>query len=497
MMGNYRNFLFITIAELIEFSSNFLIIYLITKIYTPDSFALYSITNSFIAFFLIIANFGIGSTIIKFLTEKKKSSYSEINKVVSTSFRIVFFISLIISILLFLNSDLLENIYDMNGLSGVIKFAALYFLLFNLVTFFEYLSIGLWMLKIYMVSKLFSSSFRLIILLISTNIKISIQEIFLLFFIIVSIQFLIILIVQTRKGLKIDIFKKYNFTINIFKFSIYIFLPEFLLFIITNFNQFILASFVSENIFSQFSLTLTIIQALSLPVMIFGKFVYPYASYFMERNKQKIRKLFNDVFYYGLLLMIPLTMYVFCFADSLILSIFGSEYINAITYSRIFVFYLNFKMLDVVGGHFLWAAGKVNIVFKLYFVSAISTLILSLILIPIYFSYGAIISIIIPHIFYIIYTLVLVKRVNEIKLVRKIKIQIFKILLTSTISLLISEIFRITMEQFFLEIINLIISSTIYLFLYILLNIITKTFSLKDIKKLVFNLKSDYTAKRK
>ena len=204
-----------------------------------------------------------------------------------------------------------------------------------------------------------------------------------------------------------------------------------------------------------------------------------------EETSDPIQKIFKSTFYYGLLIMIPITIFFFVFSDMIVVNLFGMVYYDASFYLRLFIFYLNFKMIDIVGGHFLWAANKPKLVFKLYGITAIFTIILSLILIPFFFAYGAILAIIIPHIIYIVITLSIVKRANKIQLNSIIKISLIKFILTSIVSSLVVQslilIFNINIYNFY----SLIIMSIVYFSCAVLLLLATRAIRLDQIKDLV------------
>ncbi|MFX0104826.1 MAG: oligosaccharide flippase family protein, partial [Candidatus Hodarchaeota archaeon] len=67
-INTFKNFLIISITEFIGFFANFITIYLLTHLYPPNEFGLYSFSFTFISFFTIIINFGLGSTLVRNLS---------------------------------------------------------------------------------------------------------------------------------------------------------------------------------------------------------------------------------------------------------------------------------------------------------------------------------------------------------------------------------------------------------------------------------------------
>ncbi|MFX0104098.1 MAG: oligosaccharide flippase family protein [Candidatus Hodarchaeota archaeon] len=405
----------------------------------------------------------------------------------------MFIFSALISFLLFLISTFIDTIYFIPNLGITLSYASIYLFFSNLIFYFESTFVGIWLFKYYSISKIIFNSLKLVIILLNLLINFSITLIIAFYALISLIHFLLFLVIQIRlKNIKKIFSLDFVLIKKILRFSVFIFLPEIFLFIITTFNQFILAYYISPYNFGIYSITFTIIQILSLPIIVFSNIVFPYVSYYMPKegeNGESIQKIFKSTFYYGLLIMIPITIFFFVFSDMIIVNFFSLAYYDASFYLRLFIFYLNFKMIDIVGGHFLWAANKPKLVFKLYAITAIFTVILSLVLIPFFFAYGAILAIMIPHIIYIITTLSIVKKANKIKLNSIIKISIIKFIISSIVSSLIVQSLILVLNVNIYNFYSLIILSIIYFGSVVLLLFATKAIQLDQIKDLIKFLK--------
>ena len=123
---SFKNFIFIIIAEIIEIIFNFLVLFILTHIFSPNLYVYYSFSLAFFSFLMIFARFGIGTTIIKSIAALNIKNSKEITKLVSNGFRLVAFLSMITSITLFLFSNLIEKIYKMPGLGCNLQFITLY-----------------------------------------------------------------------------------------------------------------------------------------------------------------------------------------------------------------------------------------------------------------------------------------------------------------------------------------------------------------------------------
>lgn len=485
----FKNFVLILISESVAFFSNFAIIYIITQLYSPSELASYSFAFTFISFFAIFASFGLGATIIRNLSAQKDQEKGNIHKLITEGFKLIFLFSSITSFFLFITSIFINQIYHIPDLGIILSFASIYLFFFNIILYFENTFLGIWLYKYHALSKIVFNSLKLSIVLLNFVIHLSITVIMALYALLSLIHFLFFLIIQVRLRFITKVFSiDSKFIKKILKFSAFIFLPEILLFIITNFNQFILAYYISPYDFGVFTITLLIIQIVSAPILIFSKLVFPYVSYYLPREKENgknIQNIFNLTFYYGLLIMIPLTIFFFIFSDQIIINIWGVGYFDASIYLKIYILYLNFKMIDLVGGSFLWASNKPKLVFKLYAITAFFTIILTLILVPLFLTYGAITAVIIPHIAYIIVTVTIVKKMNKIQFSFSTKISLVKFLLSSIVSGIITQFLIVILKMNYYNIINLIFLSGFYFGFTILFLLITKAIQFNQIKELV------------
>ena len=490
----FNNLLLIIITESLVFFSNFIIIYILTHLYNPSEFASYSFSFTFISFFLIISNLGLGSTLIRYLSSQKDQEKENLQKLITEGFKLILMFSTITSFILFLISKFINNIYNLPDLGIILSYASIYLLFTNLIAYFESTYKGLWLFKYYALSKIIFNLVKLTVILLNCIFNLAISTIMALYALISFIHFLTFLIIQIRFKY-IDNFFSFDlkFISKILKFSLFVFIPELLLFTIINFNQFILAYYLSPSDFAVYSITIIIIMMVSLPIIFFSNLVFPYVSYFVpkeEENGKNVENLFNLTFYYGLLIMIPTTMFFFFFSEIFVVVVFGMDYINAALFLKLFIFYLNFKMIDILGGHILWADNKPKLVSKLYALSAFFSIILSLSLIPYLLTYGAILAIIIPHIMYIIITINIVQRTYKIHIWLEIKISVVKIIGSSIISAIITQVLLINLNGYINSIKNLIIISLFYFIFVIVILLITKAIRFSQIKDIVKIIRS-------
>ncbi|MFX1394339.1 MAG: oligosaccharide flippase family protein [Promethearchaeota archaeon] len=497
----FKGFIFITIAQFFGNISNLLIQYLLIILYSPKEYAYFSFAMTFYAFFFIFANFGLGTAIIQFLSSLKDENSGEFVKLISEGFKLVFLFTMIFSLILFFISDLIEQIYKMSGLSILLKYTSIYLFFSNLINYFECTFRGFKIFKNYSISSVTLNFLKLIIVSLNFIVKSPIYFILVQYSIVSFIQFIIILIIQI-KSKNLSSFFKFNIkeTEKLLTFSVFEFLSLLLSFLSTGFNQFILAYYIDPVELAYYIITLMAIQTLALPMLILGLLFHPYVSYYMQREgveRKNVALIYNLLFKYGLLIMIPLTFYVFFFSEVLIVFFFSFRYYPVSIYIRVVIFYLNLLVIEATGNIFLLASNNQKTIFKLTALNALFCLILSIILIPIYYIYGAILSFIIPRSINIILKGYLAKKKNNINLESYVIFSILKYIISSIISIfflfIIIFILDINLYNFFF----LILFSGIYFGVFFALIILFQAISIVEIKDFLKVLKSSIFIRNK
>ena len=135
-INTFKNFIIISITEFIGFFANFITIYLLSQLYPLDDFGLYSLSFTFISFFTIIINFGLGSTLVRYLSAQKDQEKRNIQELISEGFKLIFLFSAVVSFLLFIISTFIENIYQIPNLGITLSYASIYLFFSNLIFYF-------------------------------------------------------------------------------------------------------------------------------------------------------------------------------------------------------------------------------------------------------------------------------------------------------------------------------------------------------------------------
>ncbi|MFX1258850.1 MAG: oligosaccharide flippase family protein [Promethearchaeota archaeon] len=497
----FKGFIYMTLTQISGVLTHFFIQYLLIILFPPEEFAYYSFALTFYTFFSLLATFGLGATIVQHLSSLKDENSEEIVKLITEGFKLVWLLNLIVSLILFFTSDLFEQIYEMPGLGLILKYTSLYLFFSTLIRYFSNTFRGLRNFKYYMFSNVLLNSLQLIIICLNFILRSPIYLIFAQYSFASFIEFVIILAIQIKsKNLSSFFIFNRKVTKKLLKFAIFIFPPILFVFLSTGFNQFILAYYIEPVELAYYIIIIMALQILSMPVLIFTQLLHPYISYYMQREgpeRKNIDLIYNSIIKYGLLIMVPLSLYVSFFSEYLIVSLLSVDYYPVSIYLKVFVFYINIKILEVTGNLFLLASNEQKIIFKLCALNALFCLILSLILIPIYYIYGALLAIVIPHSIMIIYSTWLVKKKNNITLKLRVIFSLFKFIFSSIFSIsflfLIILILNINLYNFVL----LVLFSGIYFGVFLTLIILSQAISIDEIKDFFKVLKSSVFTRNK
>ncbi|MFX0022006.1 MAG: oligosaccharide flippase family protein [Candidatus Hermodarchaeota archaeon] len=491
----FKSFFIISFSLIIAFISNLLLVLILTHKFAPGEYAVYQFSLTFLTFFTIFSNVGLSTTIIQQLSAEKDKDQNKLVKLFSEGLKWIILFTLIFSIILFLTADLFEIFYQMPGLGTVLKFTSLILISNNIVNYFESVFQGLWKFKLFAISFILSKIIKVIIVSFIFIIEMSIPQIIMLFSFALLIQLIIILIFSQIKYKYLSSFFTINWEISrtLLKFSIFIFLYVFFQNVITYSNQFILAVFVIDEEIAYYTIVQWMIVSFSIPAIIFSRFILPYVSHHIQKDdeeKGKIQTIYNLIFKYGLLLTIPISFYFLIFSDPLIALLFNPSYTPVAEYLKLYIFFLNINIIDVAGGHFLWASNEPKLVYKLYAVTSIFTITLSLILIPFLYTLGAILSIMIPHSVYTIYSTILVKKKNQIDFDSNMLPTILKYIISASSVILFIYLINLFFQFDLNNILFLLIFSGLYFGGFLIVILLLRAVTFNEIKDFINLLKS-------
>ena len=111
-----------------------------------------------------------------------------------------------------------------------------------------------------------------------------------------------------------------------------------------------------------------------------------------KKRKEILREGLEALYKYSIVIILPLVLIIFSFADILINIFFGKDYISATNATKILSIGMIFATLNSVSGNFFSGIGKPQITSKIVYIAAIFNFISNLIFIPIMGINGAAIT---------------------------------------------------------------------------------------------------------
>jgi PST family polysaccharide transporter len=179
----------------------------------------------------------------------------------------------------------------------------------------------------------------------------------------------------------------------------YIFISTVAISLYTTSNVFILGLFTNNTIVGYYSAAEKIIRAVQGLLGPISQTIYPYASRLMNESKEAgvkfIRKITLLIGGFSFIL----SLIIFIFADSIVKTILGSQYLNSIIILKILAF-LPFiiALSNVLAVQGLIAYGKLEIIPKITLSGAILNVFFALILVNLFQAIGVAISVIISEV---------------------------------------------------------------------------------------------------
>lgn len=179
----------------------------------------------------------------------------------------------------------------------------------------------------------------------------------------------------------------------------------------------LLSIYANPDAVSYLHIPMRLVEVMSLPAYSLSIVIAPFFTP-SEQTTGHLQWLYVKIFKYSLMFYLPSALFLFLAAPQIIKSVFGAEYSNTTTVLMIFSLYLPFFSVSTLTGKildFLGFAKQKSIVF---ITAAITTLLTSIILIPIYKETGAALAIVIPYSLFSIYTVVKSSRECGVVLIR-------------------------------------------------------------------------------
>ena len=452
---------------------------------SPTEYGLFYAVFTFMMFFLVFRDIGLGSALTKFIAEYQvKKDYSKIKTLITSAFIFQLISSSIIIIFLLILSPFLANYYfKIPSASIILAFLMIYVFFSLLFRTTKSILTGFQDVKWYSLAE----SLRLGITLISAFLffyfGFKIFSPVFAFILGVIIAFLILLIGASKYFFifKYPMKNYWKTTKQLFGFGIPVIFTGIGNTIIGYLDVLILIYFVSLKAVGIYNVILPTATAFLFFGTAVSTVLFPMISeLWSKKDKVRISEGIRLIYTYSFILTVPLLFTVFAFSEIFIRLFFGNEYVAAILAFRILLFGVLCYIIAVINNTALSGIGKPKIVTKIIFISAAVNIILNLLLIPTFNITGAAIATSVSY--FTVLILSTIKLSKFIKIVSPWK-NWFKSVFAGFIFVLIIYITKtlLVLNSWFEMIISLTIAGIIYLLLIWILKIV----EINEIKTLV------------
>lgn len=403
-----KNYIWRSIQYIGQTVLDLLVFYMVTRLLTPTKFGQYSFLITIVGLFVIFGDFGISTSVSKYIAEYKLKDEEKLNTVIFSCLILNLIFSLTISIFMFIIggyffSDyygfliylvpIIISISAVNILDGVYR-GLMKFKKLTILSFIPFL------LRI-PITFLFIYYFEIIGALLAQGIF------YILYF---------VLLISSIKGKSLVFNKK--IAIEVFKYALIIGISGLAYFLYTSIDILFLEHYGYIIEIGDYKIANRFLELIYMPFVILGQVIAPSITYLVAQNQLiKVRKLsFNISYIFGLGIIISILS--FFFFPILIQFLFPEYYsTNIMLIWNLFLFLIPFKCFGVILIHgFLIPSGLGKISMNLTLIGGISNLILDFLFIELFGFLGIFYSTLIVHstviciTFILFYRLILVQK---------------------------------------------------------------------------------------
>ncbi len=403
-----RNFSSLTALQISQYLFPLITFPYLVRVLGPDGYGLVSFANAFIGYFTVITDYGFHLSATKDISINRKNNSHKIEEIFNSVLGVKFLlfllsILLIVPILLFIpkfNQDVMIYFISFLAVFGTTIFPIWFFQGMEEMGYISNISIVvkvLWVISIFV----FVNSKDDLIILVSLNaISSIVTGIIGLWFAIV--KFKLKLFIPSAEQIKYQLSDSWHYFLSNVSISLY-----------TISNIFILGLFTNDTIVGYFSAADKIRYAIQNVTATAGRTIFPHLSSEFLRSHDAgfsfIRKYIKSM---GSLILI-LSILLFIFSEQIVLLVVGEEYFKSIIILKI----LSVLPFIIFASNVAGIQTMVNLGFKREFaniiiIAGVLNIILSFILVPIYFELGSAVAVVITELVVTIKMLNFLKRKN-------------------------------------------------------------------------------------
>ncbi|MBU1849260.1 MAG: flippase [Nanoarchaeota archaeon] len=462
---------------------SYLLRLLLARRLSVEQFGLFYSVFTFLTFFLFFRSFGLGSAMVKFISEfNAKNQNDKLKTVITSSFIFQLLFTVIFMIVFFFCANWLSVNYFKNvAAAPILKFLTFYILFSMLFIFLSNLFIGFQKIRIY---SFISPVKNLLILLITfIFINLGFEEFSPVIGYVFSALFLFLVFLLF--GIKLFNYSKYKIkyfsktTKNLFFFGLPVLLTSIGGSVIGQIDTIILTYFKTMYEVGIYNVVLPSANIFLFLTGSLSAVLFPMASeLWAKKENKKLSEGLRLLYKYSFVILIPLIFSIIGFSGLFLKIFFGKEYMVGSFALQILLVGVVFYVVAQINTSILAGIGMPKVATKIIIFAAIFNLILNIILIPPFGIVGAAIATTISYI--LVFFLSTWKLKNYVKLKPPVYNWIKTFISGITFVLTIFFLKKI----FFLNVwVELFLVIAIAMMLYVILIFLLKLVDINEIKK--------------
>ncbi len=463
-----------TLALILQKIISFVYFTYLARVLGAENLGQYVFALSFVTIFSIIVDFGSNH----FITREVAKDHLLSQKLLSNVFGFKIFSSILSVVIIFLTVNLLG--YQI--LTKQLIYIATFLMLVESLVISCYAIIRGWHNLKYesfgtVTVQLLITIIGIITLQFTTNLQV-------LLFVLLAVNILNLFYALSLLYWKLNLKIKFSFDFDYWKKIFLIILPFALSAGFTKvygaFDQVLLSKLASNVALGYYAVAYKLTFALQFLPLALVASLYPAMSTYFTHDKDMLNKAFTRAVYYLLILTIPLSFGIIFLADKFILTLYTEEYIGSILPLQILIASLIFLFINFPLGSLLNAANKQSRNTLNIGLAMIFNILLNLFLIPQFQAVGAAIASFLSTFILFLLNLFIAKSLLKID---------YKYLLKVTIKTLFASTFMIIIIFFSLQYFNWLVSAIFGSLFYLIIQIIIKSITSRDIKQVLLSFK--------
>jgi O-antigen/teichoic acid export membrane protein len=392
--------------------SLFLTYILIPRYYGVETLGVFNLISALVMIGTTVSRVGLDIYVVRMIPSLEGKQI-EISLFLKEVFRIITLGSVVVSILFFLSSDIIDRyIFKSIDASNYIRGLVLIILPFTFFNIFPEIFRGFHDIKIYSFFRNLSQNLLMVLLLgIGILVGVEYSPIYMLYsaitFITIVMAFVLYRFLKKR-GVDIGVEGRYQGAI--LRYSYPMFLTSSVMFLMGYVDSFMISYYLDEYQVGIYSVCLNLSMVITFIPIAIGGFISPKISQaYSKGDTLKVKEIFANSMKLITVVTIPIFAMLYSFPE-LFLGIFGDEFKVAVT--TLFIVNLGFLSEAMTGpvGFILNMTDNQHIFMRILIVALIINIVLNALLIPIYGINGAAIAILSSMLFWTISSFVVLKK---------------------------------------------------------------------------------------